>query len=153
MSMNLARGSVLLIQAADALGDSTVKWNKVSEHNRAEFNITPLRIENSKRMANGTLRKYWVADKRQMSLSWTMLPSYRTLTVDGAWGAEDLRAFYIANQGKSFDIRVNIAKDGTNQESSGYESYTVVFSGQPTFTLIKRGLQPFWNVSISLEEV
>lgn len=151
--MNLARGSVLLIQAADALGDSTVKWNKVSEHNRAEFNITPLRIENSKRMANGTLRKYWVADKRQMSLSWTMLPSYRTLTVDGAWGAEDLRAFYIANQGKSFDIRVNIAKDGTNQESSGYESYTVVFSGQPTFTLIKRGLQPFWNVSISLEEV
>jgi hypothetical protein len=30
-----------------------------------------------------------------------MLPSYRTLTVDGGWGAEDLRSFYFGDEGKA----------------------------------------------------
>lgn len=153
MSMSLPRGSVLLIEAVDALGDNTSKWNKVTEHNRSEFSINPKRIENVKRMSNGSLRKYFVADKKEFSLSWDMLPSYRTLTVDGGWGAEDLRQFYSSSAGQStFNIRVNIAKDGSNQESANYESYTVSIVSA-TFILQKRGLQPHWSVSLSLEEV
>ena len=120
--------------------------------NRSEFTITPMRIEKSQRMSNGTLRNYFVADKQQISLSWNMLPSYRTLTVDGAWGAEDLREFYKANQGDTVTIRINYAKNGTNQESSGYSEYTVKVTNFSAVVL-KRGLQPFWDVSISLEEV
>lgn len=156
-TVSMPRGSILQIEAKDLLATpagTSLIFNKVTEHNRSQFDITPNRIETVKRMANGTLRKYYIADKHTFNLSWDMLPSYRTLTVDGAWGAEDLRSFYHSTEGQgSFRIRVNIAKDGSNQESSGYEEYTVVFSGTPTFTVIKRGIQPHWNVSITLEEV
>ena len=154
-AMTMPRGSILQIYAIDPSssgGSGTAKWNKVTEHNRSEFTITPMRIEKSQRMSNGTLRNYFVADKQQISLSWNMLPSYRTLTVDGAWGAEDLREFYKANQGDTVTIRINYAKNGTNQESSGYSEYTVKVTNFSAVVL-KRGLQPFWDVSISLEEV
>ena len=156
MSMTMPRGSILQIYATDLVangGDGTAKYNKITEHNRSEFTYNPIRIESSRRMSNGTMRKFWIADKQSFTLSWSMLPSYRTLTVDGQWGAEDLKSFYEANEGAPFNIRVNKASAGSSQESSGYEEYTVVFSSPPSFVIVKRGLQPHWNVSISLEEV
>jgi hypothetical protein len=152
----MPRGSILQIEAKDLLATpagTTLSWNKVTEHNRSSFTIDPERIENVKRMSNGTLRKYYVADKYSFSLSWDMLPSYRTLTVDGAWGAEDLRSFYRSAEGQgTFKIRVNMAKDGTNQESSNYEEYTVNITSA-SFVIVKRGIQPHWSVSLSMEEV
>ena len=155
MSMTMPRGSILLIEAKDLLASpagSSLSWNKISEHNRSSFTISSQRIESKRRMSNGTLRKYHVADKKSFNLSWEMLRSYRTLTVDGAWGAEDIREFYKNGGTGTFKIRVNIAKNGTNQESSGYEEYTVSCT-EATFTIVKRGIQPHWNVSLSLEEV
>lgn len=156
MSMFLPRGSILLIEAKDLLATpaGTVKtWNKLTEHNRSSLELSPERIEKVTRTSNGTLRKNHIADKRKFQLSWEMLPSYRTLTVDGGWGAEDIRSFYYGDEGKqSFNIRVNLAKTGLDQTSSGYESYTVVISSC-NFSVVKRGLQPHWNVSLSLDEV
>lgn len=155
-SMSMPRGSMLLIEAKDLLATpagTTLIYNKVSEHNRSEFNISNNRIEEVKRMSNGTLRKFFVADKKTFNLSWDMLPSYRTLTVDGKWGAEDLRSFYYSPEGQNaFNIRVNFAKTGSSQESSGYEQYNVIFK-DCSFTVVKRGLQPHWNVSLTMEEV
>jgi hypothetical protein len=155
-TVTMPRGSILQIQGYDSSengGDGSLKYNKVSEHNRSQFDISTDRIERQQRMSNGTLRKFFIADKKTFTLSWDMLPSYRTFTVDGAWGAEDLRTFYSSAQGQSsFNIRVNLAKDGTNQESANYEQYNVVFSNC-SFTVLKRGTQPFWNVSITLVEV
>lgn len=154
--MILPRGSILSIEATDvgATPPGTTKtFNKVTEHNRSDLGVSIERIEQVTRTSNGTLRKNYITDKRKFSASWTMLPSYRTLTVDGAWGAEDLRSFYLSDEGKtSFRIRINLAKAGTDQTSSGYEEYTVVFGGC-NFSVVKRGLQPHWNVSIELEEV
>jgi hypothetical protein len=154
--MILPRGSILSIEATDvgATPPGTTKtFNKVTEHNRSDLGVSIERIEQVTRTSNGTLRKNYITDKRRFSASWTMLPSYRTLTVDGAWGAEDLRSFYLSDEGKtSFRIRINLAKAGTDQTSSGYEEYTVVFGGC-NFSVVKRGLQPHWNVSIELEEV
>jgi hypothetical protein len=156
MSMFLPRGSVLLIEAKDLLATpagTTKIWNKVTEHNRSAIDLGTERIEKVVRTSNGTLRKTHIADKRKFSLSWEMLPSYRTLTVDGGWGAEDLRSFYYSDEGKqSFNIRVNLAKTGSDQSTTGYEAYTVVISSC-NFTVVKRGLQPHWNVSLSLDEV
>ena len=156
MAMILPRGSILSIEAIDLLASppgTTKIWNKVTEHNRSDLGVSIERIEKITRTSNGTLRKNYITDKRRFSASWTMLPSYRTLTVDGAWGAEDLRTFYLSNGGKeSFNIRINLAKAGTDQTSSGYEEYTVVFGGC-NFSVVKRGLQPHWTVSIELEEV
>ena len=152
----LPRGSILSIEAVDLLASppgTTLIFNKVTEHNRSEFGVSIERIEKAQRMSNGTLRKNFVADKYRFSTSWSMLPSYRTLTVDGAWGAEDLRSFYLSEAGRgSFRIRINLAKNGADQSSSGYEEYTVVISSC-SFDVVKRGLQPVWNVSLGLEQV
>jgi hypothetical protein len=148
--MYLPRGSIVSIQATDLSangGDGTVKWNKITEHNRSDFNISVERIEKITRTSNGTLRKNYVADKKKFSTSWSMLPSYRTLTVDGGWGAEDLRSFYLGDGRQSFNIRLNLAKTGSDQSSSGYEEYTVVITNFSA-VVVKRGLQPFWNVTL-----
>jgi len=109
--VSLPRGSILYIEAKDLLATpaGTVKtWNKVSEHNRSAFQIGNERIEKIVRTSNGTLRKNHIADKKKFQVSWDMLPSYRSLTVDGGWGAEDLRSFYLGDEGKqSFNIRIN----------------------------------------------
>lgn len=156
MPSAMPRGSILQIQAKDLLATpagTTLIWNKVTEHNRKEFNFDNQRFEKTQRMSNGLLRKFFIADKKRFNLSWTMLPSYRTLTVDSCWGAEDLRSFYNSTEGQgTFLIRINFAKNGTNQESSGYEEYTVSFT-DCSFAVVKRGLQPFWDVSLSMEEV
>jgi hypothetical protein len=156
MSMFLPRGSILYIEAKDLLASTpgtTKTWNKVTEHNRSALELSTERIEKIVRTSNGTLRKNHIADKRKFQLSWDMLPSYRTLTVDGGWGAEDLRSFYFGDEGKqSFNIRINLAKEGSDQSTSGFEAYTVIISSC-NFTVVKRGLQPHWNVSLSLDEV
>lgn len=154
--MFLPRGSILYIEAKDLLATpagTTKTWNKVTEHNRSALELSTERIEKVVRTSNGTLRKTHIADKRKFQLSWDMLPSYRTLTVDGGWGAEDLRSFYYSDEGKqSFNIRVNLAKTGSDQSLTGFEAYSVVISSC-NFTVVKRGLQPHWNVSLSLDEV
>ena len=154
--VKMPRGSILQIQAKDLLATpagTSLIWNKVTEHNRSEFGVQINRIEKQVRTANGSLRKFFIADKKSFSVGWTMVPSYRSLTVDGGWGAEDIRTFYNSTGGQEeFLIRVNLAKDGSNQESSGYEEYNVVF-GQCNFSVVKRGIQPHWSVNITLEEV
>jgi hypothetical protein len=47
----------------------------LSDHNRKELNMATQRIEQRKRMANGTMRSYHIADKRTLTTSWQMLPS------------------------------------------------------------------------------
>ena len=157
MSMTLPRGSVLWIEAIDLLATppGTIKtWNKVTEHNRSPIDLNIERIEKTTRTSNGTLRKNHIADKRSFSMSWDMLPSYRTLTVDGGWGAEDLRQFYLSTDGKkTFSIRINLAKTGSDQSTTGFEGPYTVSITDCNFTVVKRGLQPHWNVSLSMDEV
>lgn len=156
MAMSLPRGTILQIEAKDPLdtpASTSLAWRNITEHNRSEFSVDPMRIEQVQRMSNGTLRKFHIADKKRFSVSWSMLPTYRTLTVDGYWGAEDLRQFYASDEGKgTFRIRLNFAKSGTSQASSGYEEYTVSFT-DCSFVVVKRGIQAHWNVSMSMEEV
>ena len=152
----LPRGSAIQVYARDLYAnpaDTTKDWIRLSEHNRSEIGISIQRIEQSQRMANGSLRKFFVADKKQFSVSWNMLPGSRIYTVDNEWGALDLIEFYNSSEGQStFDIRLNFAKTGTNQESSGYEPYTVSCTSFNA-TLVRRGEIPFYNISMSMEQV
>jgi hypothetical protein len=143
--MLMPRGSILQIE-------SNGTYHKVTEHNRSAFDISPQRIETQTRMVNGSLRKFWIADKRAFSLSWEMLPHTTDLTVDGQWGAENIQNFYYSSEGRgAFNIKINLATDGTNQESTG-EVVKVMFQSA-SFSVLKRGLEPFWSVSITLDEV
>jgi hypothetical protein len=173
--LQLPKGSILSIQGLDALAMDTNVFNstvaarngltytdrttatvyrRVSEHNRTDFQVGTNRIEKVQRMSNGLMRKFFIADKKTFSVSWQMLPSFRTETVDGAWGAEDLKSFYesIAGQGE-FNIRINYASNaGDTDNTATYDVHKVVFTNA-SFDVVKRGIQPFWNVNITLEEV
>lgn len=154
----LPKGTILQFEAKDPLAtppSTSLGWRKVSEHNRGEFTATPMRIEKQQRMSSGTLRKFYVADKMTFNVSWSMLPSYRSETADGYWGAEDLRRFYSSDEGKSsFKILVNFAKDGTKQDTVqlGAEQYTVMIKDFSA-SVVKRGINAYWNISMTLEEV
>jgi hypothetical protein len=47
----------------------------LSDHNRSSINMTNQRIEQRQRMANGTMRSFFIADKLSIDTSWSMLPS------------------------------------------------------------------------------
>jgi hypothetical protein len=145
---------ILPVGAALFIQDSTNAWRQLTEHNRSPISIDTQRFERTARMANGSLRKLFIADKKTVSTSWSMVPSYSTMTVDGFWGAEDLRTFYLSAKGQgTFNVR--IAYNSTRTEEF-LASFTAC-----SFNLIKRNVkekgsdapQAFWDVSISLEEV
>lgn len=136
---------------------------KLSEHNRQPVSMTPNRIEKSTRMTNGTLRKFYIDDKMTINMSWSMLPSYSTFTIDGGYGALDLKSFYEGTATKAsgalsgqntFDVTVRYASGSTT------ETYTMIFTSC-SFEVIKRNAkiatsdtpQELWNVSLSMEEV
>jgi len=141
-------GSALFIQ------DANNAWQKLTEHNRSPISVDVQRFEQTSRMANGSLRKLFIADKKSVSTSWTMVPSYSTMTVDGGWGAEDLKTFYLSAKGQgTFNVRIAYNSARTEDFAASFTSCS--------FNLIKRNVkekaadtaQAFWDVTIALEEV
>ena len=134
---------------------------KLSEHNRQPVSISTTRIEQSKRMSNGTFRKFFIADKEAISVSWNMLPSFSTFTVDGGYGAVDLKSFYEGTAAKAAGA---LSGRSTFDVSINYGSVTkqleMVFTSC-SFEIVRRNVkentasipQEFWNVSISMEQV
>lgn len=119
-------------------------YNGISDHNRAELTIATERIETAQRMANGTMRKYYIADKRSFSTSWDMLPNRAAYTVDGLWGADDMEEFYRAQPG-AFHLELTYSNATT-------EDVLVMFD-EFSMTLQKRGRYDFYSVSVSMVEV
>jgi hypothetical protein len=84
-----------------------------------------------------------------------LLPSTSTMTVDGGYGAEEIRSFYKAKGRGSFKIKISY-----NGIAARDEVITVMFS-DCSFTLNKRNVkekssdapQEFWDVSLTLEQV
>ena len=67
---------------------------QLSEHNRQPITLSADKIEQSQRMADGSLRKYFIANKYTINLSWNDLPSTSLYTVDGKYGALDIKSWY-----------------------------------------------------------
>lgn len=138
---------------------NSLRFRRLTEHNRQPLSLNTERIESVQRMANGTLRKYFIADKLTLSVSWEMIPSFRNETVDGAWAAEDIKNFYESTAGRgTFRVKINptVFSPSLVEESDGAladdYTYTMAFTSCD-FTVLKRGLQTFWSVNISLEQV
>lgn len=125
---------------------SLMEWagHKITDHNRSDLHVSTERIEESTRMANGTLRKYIIADKRTFSVSWQDVPQSAGFTVDGFWGKNEMEAFWNTTPG-AFTLRLNYG-DGTHLD------ITVMMS-QFDATISKRGAYDFWNVDVEFEEV
>lgn len=152
MTLSLPLGSLISFQNTAV---TPAVWQPLSEHNRASATLDIQRIEKAQRMSNGTLRKIFIADKQTLSVSWMALPSDSKMTVDGKWGAMDIKTFYeTLGQGA---VNVKISPNGTVAREKTISMSFVSAS----FVMTKRNLkmngetvpQEFWDVSISLEEV
>ena len=151
--LTLPVGSILYFDTGtDAV---TPTWTKLSEHNRSPINIDVDRIEKTQRMSNGSLRKIHIADKKNISSSWSNIPTYSTMTVDGGMGAEDIRAFYL-NKGKgTFKVKISYNAVSARDEIllASFTSCTFSISKRNVRSTIASVPQEFWDVSLSLEEV
>ena len=148
----------------------------LSDHNRSEISIQKQRIENRKRMINGTMRSYHIADKKTYSWSWDMFPSrafsnspvfsasgqltnsVEDYVVDLAAGGVDLIDWYENHQGPFYML---LAYDKYNkfnvlpyQHLNEYNEVVQVYFSSCESSIIKRGgtNHDFWNISVTLEE-
>lgn len=155
----------------------------LSDHNRSEIKVDSDRIENRKRMINGTMRSYHVADKIKYSWNWSMIPSrgfsseptftaggalqrsqspdpvvgIQTVplmyTADGGAGGSDLLEWYENHKGPFYML---LSYD--KQKYSTLNAYTEVaqvYFASFSYDVSKRGLtsHDFWDISMTLEEV
>lgn len=118
---------------------------KLSDHNRREIAVSMERIENRKRMADGTMRTFVVAQKRTWKTSWEDLPKNDIQTADGFWGALSIIDFYQETFG-SFELILTFGNNTT-------ETRTVMFNDFG-FNLTKRSsYTDFYDIDMSLVEV
>lgn len=166
----------------DGIGDALPAGDFIilSDDNRSDIQFTPQRIEQRKRMVNGRMRSYHVADKLQISVSWQMLPSRsfiydpdfntsgataltrsQTHTSDGGAGGVELLDWYENHKGPfwvflSYDKYTNFPKgDGKYGHLSQYSQIIEMYISSFNYSIQKRGgtNYDFWNVSVTLEEV
>lgn len=166
-----------------SLGTSTESFLILSDDNRQAIDFKPERIEQRKRMVNGRMRSYHVADKLTFSTGWNMLPSRsnpaypsfdtetgktsftrsQQYTTDGGAGGVEIKDWYDNNPGSfwlylAYDNYKNFEElnDSTPYDNLGkYSQVVEVFFSDFSYTVEKRGSSnfDFWNISVSLEEV
>jgi hypothetical protein len=155
----------------------------LSDDNRSALDFQIERIENRKRMVNGRMRSYHIADKLKLSTSWDMLPSRsyalrpdysqetgkspsansRTLeyTTDGGAGGVDILKWYENHKGPfwvylAYDkFSVFGEDDAAYTHLPQYNQLIEMFISDFSYSVVKRGGNnyDFWNISVALEEV
>ena len=136
-------------------------WNKISDHNRQPLGITVERFEKSNRMVDGTLRRYTVAKKRTISISWSMFPDKITNsyggktglgTVDGGWAGNDIETFHNTVNGRFF-VKLRKGTDEAKAVSDGTIEIVSVMMTEFSKDIEKRGIVDLWSLNVTLEEV
>jgi len=149
----------------------------LSDHNRSDISFNTNRLENRKRMVNGHMRSYHIADKMNVSFSYNLLPSRSfsgnqsftasgqyvsdlvEYTADGGAGGAELLDWYSSNPGSfymflSYDKPQNFTV-GVYENLDKYSDVMEVFVSDFSYNVVKRGgtNHDLWDISISLEEV
>jgi hypothetical protein len=151
----------------------------LSDHGRTEMSFSKQRIENRKRMINGGMRSYHIADKQNVSWSWEMLPSrshsgepiFSTstgkqtslsteYTADGGAGGVDLISWYEENPGPFYMFLAYDRFDKFDESAYSYlgqyNDVLNVFFSSFDYNVVRRGstnTHDFFDIDVSLEEV
>ena len=166
---------VFVPQGSEADGDFII----TSDHNRGSINMSQQRIENRLRTINGTMRSYHIADKINLSVSWTNLPSRAhsqeesytpdgiyngggtEYTADGGAGGVQLLEWYQNHSGPfyvyvSYDKYINFGTDNSAHDHlTEYSQVVQMYISNFDYSVVKRGQSNFdmWNINVTLEEV
>ena len=104
-----------IAQGVDISLDGTT-WYPLTDHNRQPISIAYTLVEQSDRMANGTMRKYVIARKFTHKIQWKDVPTYDPYLVDylGAggqsYGPAWIKAFYEGNYNNPVYVRFIFAQ-------------------------------------------
>lgn len=149
-----------------------ITWYKLSDHNRQPIGMSYDEISNSKRMANGTMRKYVIANKIKASTDWQNFPTLSSNLVDyntGAHGGAWIKAFYEGNVFNPIYVKLVYATDvsvlnalpaGTYTDSLGTTGKVFnAFITSFTYDIIKRRVAAtgagydYVNIKIEFTEI
>jgi hypothetical protein len=164
----------------NASSDLIDQFLVLSDHNRGDMQFSPQRIEQRQRTINGRMRSYHIADKLQINVSWTNLPSrsynknpdfsYESAgadtiateyTTDGGAGGGELLDWYENHKGPfwmflGYDKYKNFSgSEDPYSHLKQYNQIVQVYFSDFNYSVVKRGgnNHDLWNVSVSLEEV
>lgn len=164
----------------NASSDLIDQFLVLSDHNRGDMQFTPQRIEQRQRTINGRMRSYHIADKLQINVSWTNLPSrsynknpdfsYESAgadttateyTTDGGAGGGELLDWYENHKGPfwmflGYDKYKNfIGTENPYAHLAQYNQIIQVYFSDFNYSVVRRGgnNHDLWNISVSLEEV
>lgn len=151
----------------------------LSDHNRQPINFSFNRIEQRQRMINGRMRSFHIADKMNLDVSWTMLPSRSfaanpnfaedgsttydrndSYTVDGGAGGVEILDWYQNHPGSfwvylAYDKHNSFSDEAKYDRLAEYNQIIEMYISNFSYTVEKRGngTHDFWNIQVSLEEV
>ena len=169
----------------DSVSNDSIKnqFLILSDDNRDSLKINSVRLESRKRMINGQMRSYHIADKLNISTSWSMLPSrgfatypgfntvtgeqnpaltqQQMVTSDGGAGGVDMLNWHENHTGSfwvylSYDKYTEFDKDENRYlHLAEYSQVVEMFISSFDYEVVKRGghNHDLWNISVSLEEV
>lgn len=133
----------------------------LSDHSRSDLSVDYDVIEKSQRMANGTMRKYVVAKKKQLSCSWDLLPtadsfvqgtSTVSCVVDGKANAKTMKRFYETYSGSPLTMTLYYGKN--NSVDTSYAETINVYWDTFSFNVVKRYQNfDYWNVDAEFVEI
>ncbi len=140
-------------------------WQKLTDHNREPVRISPELIESQSRMANGKMRKYVVAQKNNISVSWKYVPSKQSEAVDGFFSAAWLESFYKSNAGLPIYLKVVSSEldpdpsfgslpSGTFATAqTGFKIYNVYMTNFSKTIINRTRLSDYVDMSIEFTEI
>lgn len=145
------------------LGVADTQYLYLTDDSRSELQVSLERIEYKKRMINGRMRSYHVADKKTFSVSWKDLPSARNELSEvrfsasaNGWASSQQMLDWYKNHTDSFYL--TLVYDTPTSSSSiplrySLETYNVFFDDF-SYVIKKRGqTHDLWDLSMSLVEV
>jgi hypothetical protein len=140
-------------------------WQKLTDHNREPVRISPELIESQSRMANGKMRKYVIAQKNNISVSWKYVPSKQSEAVDGFFSAAWLESFYKSNAGLPIYLKVVSSEldpdpslgslpSGTFATAqTGFKVYNVYMTNFSKTIINRTRLSDYVDMSIEFTEI
>lgn len=124
---------------------------EITDHGREPIEWSFNNIETEKRMINGRMRKWVVATKRTINVSWENLPYSAEQTADGHEAVAYLDEMW-ANRAEPMTLIVNKIDDDYT-EGDQYEEIEVYFQDYDK-SITKRGPSVrLWEVSATFVEV
>jgi hypothetical protein len=145
------------LEAGIQVSLDNVNWQKLTDHNRDPIDISTEVIETQARMANGRMKKYVVAQKNTISVSWNYVPSKTSETADLNHGAAWIESFYRSNVGSPIYLKVVASELNSSGNfvtaKTGSEVYTVFMNSFSKTIVNRTRISDYVNMSIDFTEV